>query len=103
LKIAVIGAGISGLGCAWALSSIHDVVLIEKQPQVGGHSRTLDVPIGENGAEIQEGVKSTQTIPVDTGFIVFNRENYPDLTALFRIRHTWVESCIWSMQKPHSP
>ena len=37
----------------------------------GGHSNTVDVPVGEG------------TVPVDTGFIVFNTRNYPNLTALF--------------------
>ena len=71
LKIAVIGAGIAGMGCAWALSKVHDVVLLEKDARIGGHSRTLDVPV------------SGKTVPVDTGFIVFNRPNYPNLFGLF--------------------
>ena len=59
------------MGCAWALSKVHDVVLLEKDARIGGHSRTLDVPV------------SGKTVPVDTGFIVFNRPNYPNLFGLF--------------------
>lgn len=59
------------MGCAWALSKVHDVVLLEKDARIGGHSRTLDVPV------------SGKTVPIDTGFIVFNRPNYPNLFGLF--------------------
>ena len=71
MKIAVIGTGISGLGAAYILSRAHDVTLYEKNDRLGGHSRTIDVRAGDS------------TFPVDTGFIVFNRENYPHLTGLF--------------------
>lgn len=71
LRIAVIGGGIAGLGAAWLLSRKHDVVLYESEDRLGGHARTVDVPT-------QGG-----TMPVDTGFIVFNHVNYPHLTGLF--------------------
>lgn len=71
-KIAVIGSGISGIAAAWFLSQEHDVVLFEKNPKLGGHTNTIDV-------ELPEGKKA-----VDTGFIVFNRPNYPHLTAMLR-------------------
>ena len=67
LRIAVIGAGISGLACAWLLSTRHEVTLFEAAPRLGGHSHTVAV----------DGV------PVDTGFIVYNEPAYPNLTALF--------------------
>lgn len=69
-RIAVIGAGISGLGAARMLSGSHDVTLIEAAPRLGGHART--VVAGKRGDQ-----------PVDTGFIVFNYANYPLLTRLF--------------------
>ncbi len=72
LRIAVVGAGIAGLGAAWLLSRRHDVVLFEADSRLGGHARTVEVP-GPVGA-----------IPVDTGFIVYNHVNYPHLTGLFR-------------------
>lgn len=68
IKIAVIGAGISGLGAAYLLHRQNDVTVFEKNAYTGGHSRTLEV----------EG------IPVDTGFIVYNEPNYPLLSVLFR-------------------
>lgn len=70
-KLAVVGSGIAGLGAAWALSRRNDVTLFERELRLGGHSRTIDVVMGE------------QLVPVDTGFIVYNERNYPNLTRLF--------------------
>ena len=71
LKIAVVGAGISGMGAAHMLSKAHNVTLFESEKCLGGHART--VMAGRHGDQ-----------PVDTGFIVFNHANYPRLTALFK-------------------
>ncbi len=72
LNIAVIGAGVSGLSAAWLLGRRHQVTLFEKAGYAGGHAHTVEV-------ETRDG-----SVPVDTGFIVFNDRNYPNLTALFR-------------------
>ncbi len=71
MKIAVIGSGISGNSAAWALSKSHDVTVYERRNRLGGHSATVDVDY-EN-----------KKIPVDTGFIVYNENNYPNLIKLF--------------------
>jgi len=71
MKIAIIGAGISGLGSAYLLSSKHHVDLYEKEPRLGGHARTTMVNESDN------------TFGVDTGFLVFNYPTYPLLTKLF--------------------
>jgi predicted NAD/FAD-binding protein len=71
MKIAVIGAGVSGLGAAWLLSRGHEVVVYERESRFGGHSCTVDAPTA-GGSQ-----------PVDVGFIVFNERNYPNLVALF--------------------
>ncbi|HEY4199588.1 MAG TPA: FAD-dependent oxidoreductase [Devosiaceae bacterium] len=68
-RIAIIGSGISGLSTAWLLSKSRDVTLIESAPRLGGHTNTL-------WAETADG-----PVAVDTGFIVFNEQNYPNLTA----------------------
>ncbi|MEM9734113.1 MAG: FAD-dependent oxidoreductase [Pseudomonadota bacterium] len=70
-NIAVIGAGISGLSAAWLLSKNHNVTLFEQDARLGGHSNTVDMDV--------DGT----TVPVDTGFIVFNSATYPNLLALF--------------------
>ncbi len=71
MKIAVIGSGIAGLSAAWLLSSKHEVTLFEKDNRIGGHSNTI---------EVQE---KFDNIPIDTGFIVFNKKTYPNLVCLF--------------------
>jgi predicted NAD/FAD-binding protein len=72
MKIAVIGAGISGLSCAYRLvQDGADVSLFEAGTYFGGHSNTVDVTL--------EG----QTFGVDTGFLVFNDRTYPKLIGLF--------------------
>ncbi|MGC9418773.1 MAG: NAD(P)/FAD-dependent oxidoreductase [Rhodovulum sp.] len=69
-RIAVIGAGISGLGAAHLLGADHRITLFEAEKRLGGHART--VIAGKRGDQ-----------PVDTGFIVFNYVNYPHMTRLF--------------------
>ncbi|MCB1930914.1 MAG: FAD-dependent oxidoreductase [Candidatus Accumulibacter sp.] len=70
-RIAVVGAGISGLASAWLLGQKHQVTLYEAGATPGGHTNTVDVTL--------EGVCH----PVDTGFLVFNTRTYPNLTAMF--------------------
>ena len=70
MRIVVIGAGVSGLVAARLLSREHDVSVFEAQGYAGGHTRTVDVPAGG------------RTWAVDTGFIVYNEENYPEFTRL---------------------
>lgn len=70
-RIAVVGAGISGLATAWLLQRAHHVTLFEAAPELGGHTHTVDVTLDGH------------THPVDTGFLVFNDRTYPNLVALF--------------------
>ena len=78
MRIAIIGSGAAGLGAAWLLSQRYDTVLYEAASKLGGHANTVDV-LGPKGV-----------VPVDTGFIVYNEHNYPQLTALFE--HLGVET-----------
>lgn len=71
LDIAVIGSGVAGLGAAWSLGRRHRVTLYERDRRLGGHSNTVEVP-WRDGA-----------VAVDTGFIVYNTETYPNLVRLF--------------------
>lgn len=70
-KVAIIGSGISGLSAAWGLHQSCDVTVFERNERIGGHTNTVvfDAPEGPT--------------PVDTGFIVYNEPNYPNLTAIF--------------------
>ena len=71
LKVAVVGTGISGLSAAWLLSQRHDVTVYEQADRVGGHSNTVIA------------VDRRTRVPVDTGFIVFNRADLSESAALF--------------------
>jgi len=71
MKIAIVGTGISGLTSAYLLNRKHDVYVFEANDYIGGHTNTI---------QVNEG---TRKVAVDTGFIVFNEPNYPNLCHLF--------------------
>lgn len=71
-RVAVIGSGVAGLSAAWQASRTHDVTLYEQDAYLGGHSNTVEVP-GDDG----------RAAAIDTGFIVYNALNYPNLVRLF--------------------
>jgi predicted NAD/FAD-binding protein len=73
MKIAVIGAGISGLVCSYYLTRYHDLTLFEARDYPGGHTRTVEVSAGG------------RKYAVDTGFIVYNDRNYPRFTKILDI------------------
>jgi predicted NAD/FAD-binding protein len=70
-RLAVIGGGIAGLGAAWLLRQRYDVTVFEREKHIGGHSNTVEVD--------EEG----RRVPIDTGFMVFNKVTYPYLVRLF--------------------
>ena len=71
-KIAVIGTGIAGNVVSYYLNQDHDITVFEKNNYVGGHSHTHSVSSLEGNYQ------------VDSGFIVFNYETYPQFTRLLR-------------------
>lgn len=71
MRIAIIGAGISGLGAAYLLGREHQVVVYEAEQRLGGHTHTHDIADGPG------------QIAIDSGFIVYNADHYPLLTRLF--------------------
>ncbi len=76
-RIAIIGSGITGLSAAWLLSKKNDVCIYEKNSQLGGHSNTVKVNY-TNSDNLYANIN------VDTGFIVFNEKNYPNLNNFFK-------------------
>lgn len=68
----MVGSGAAGLTAAYLLDPLHQVTLFEKEDRLGGHTNTIVLPSGPDAGT-----------PVDTGFIVFNNENYPNLCRLF--------------------
>lgn len=81
-RVAVIGGGISGMAAAHLLADVDRVVLFEAEGRLGGHARTK-----------MGGKRGDQ--PVDTGFIVFNKVNYPNLLGMFdKLAVPYVESSM---------
>jgi predicted NAD/FAD-binding protein len=70
MRIAIVGGGISGLTVAHQLASAHDFVIYEANAYAGGHTNTIRVDT------------PTETLDIDTGFIVFNDRNYPNFERL---------------------
>lgn len=70
MKIAIVGAGISGLVAAYLLSSEHDITVFEANDYIGGHTHTVTVS------------RPDGNFAVDTGFIVFNEKTYPNFIKL---------------------
>ncbi len=71
-KLAIIGTGIAGMGCAHFLHQKYDITLFEELDYIGGHTNTVTVM--ENGKPVY----------IDTGFMVFNYQTYPHLCELFK-------------------
>jgi predicted NAD/FAD-binding protein len=90
-RVAIIGSGIAGLGCAHFLHRTHDITIYEAGGHVGGHSNTVDVD--ENGREV----------PIDTGFIVYNEVTYPLLTKLFKKLDVPTKPTSMSFSVHHDP
>lgn len=71
MRLAIVGAGITGLGAARLLHEKHDITVYEAAGHAGGHCKTVE-------ATCERG-----PVPVDVGFIVYNEPGYPNLTRLF--------------------
>ncbi len=70
MKVAVVGTGISGLVVARRLAANHELTIFEADDRIGGHTHTHDVQL------------DGRSYAVDSGFIVFNRRNYPNFVKL---------------------
>ena len=89
--LAIIGTGIAGLGCAHFLHARYDLTLYEQHDYAGGHTNTVTVE--EQG----------RAVPIDTGFMVFNRVTYPNLTRLFRELGVETKPTEMSFSVQHTP
>lgn len=90
-RIAIVGTGVAGLGCAWQLRDLADITLIEREARPGGHSNTVE--IAEEGKSLR----------IDTGFIVFNRVTYPNLVRLFEELGVHTKPSEMSFSVQHLP
>jgi predicted NAD/FAD-binding protein len=90
-KIAIIGTGIAGMGCAYFLQHTFDITMFEKNAYIGGHTNT--VTVNEEGKQI----------PIDTGFMVFNHVTYPNLVRLFTELQVPTKKTSMSFSVQHLP
>ena len=82
MKIAIVGTGIAGNYAAYRLARDHEITVFESADRIGGHTNTVEVD--DDG----------RTLAVDTGFIVYNEPNYPNLTALFELLKDASRDCF---------
>ena len=71
-SIAIIGSGITGIGASWLLHDKYEITLFERNDYLGGHTHTHDIKHGNDH------------LAIDSGFIVYNEKNYPNLVGLFK-------------------
>lgn len=90
-RIGIVGTGVAGLGCGWNLRRHADITFLEKDNRPGGHTNTVTVD--------EDGVP----LPIDTGFIVFNKVTYPNLCRLFDELRVPIKSAEMSFSVQHLP
>lgn len=90
-SLAIIGTGISGMGCAHLLQKKYDLTIFEKNNYIGGHTNTITV--SENGTPVH----------MDTGFMVFNFQTYPNLCKLFHEIKAPIKKTDMSFSVQHVP
>jgi len=90
-RVAIIGTGIAGLGCAHLLKDRFDLALFDQAAHVGGHSNTVSIP------------EEDRAVSLDTGFMVYNEVTYPNLTRLFRELQVATKPTSMSFSVHHAP
>ena len=89
-KLAIIGTGIAGMGCGHLLHKKYDLTIFEQDNYIGGHTNTVTVD--------EEG----QPVYMDTGFMVFNFETYPNLCNLFKEINAPIKKTYMSFSVQHT-
>ena len=89
-KLAIIGTGIAGMGCGHHLHAKYDLTIFEQDNYIGGHTNTVSVD--------EEG----QPVYMDTGFMVFNFETYPNLCNLFKEINAPIKKTDMSFSVQHT-
>ena len=79
MKVAIIGSGISGLTAAYLLQKEHDITVFEANDYIGGHTHTHEIN------------QNNKTWKVDSGFIVYNEETYPNFIKLLKMLEVRVQ------------
>jgi predicted NAD/FAD-binding protein len=92
-RIAIVGSGVSGLGCLRFLRAHHDVTVFDRDLRPGGHAHTIDVTEPGTG----------RALPMDTGFMVFNEVTYPHLCRLFKELGVQPKKTSMSFAVRHDP
>src|SRR6478735_2564266 len=90
-SLAIVGTGVAGMGLAHLVQKDYAITLFEKNSYVGGHTNTVYVAEGE------------QSIPIDTGFMVFNHVTYPLILRLFHQLEVPMKKTDMSFAVRHSP
>lgn len=90
-KVAIIGTGIAGMGCGHLLQYKYHLTFYEEQNYIGGHTNTITLE--EHG----------EPVYIDTGFMVFNQQTYPQLSRLFDKIHAPVKTTDMSFSVQYLP
>ncbi|MBL7994905.1 FAD-dependent oxidoreductase [bacterium] len=90
-SLAIIGTGIAGMGCGYFLHKEFDITVYEQNSYIGGHTNT--VAVDENGL----------SVPIDTGFMVYNDVTYPNLVRLFKELDVKTKNTSMSFSVQHVP
>ncbi len=89
-KLAIIGTGIAGMGCGHLLHKKYDLTIFEQDNYIGGHTNTVSVD--EDG----------KAVYMDTGFMVFNFQTYPNLCNLFKEINAPIKKTDMSFSVQHT-
>jgi len=77
-RVAIVGAGISGLAAAHSLRDAASITLFEASDYFGGHAHTATIELPRSASDATPVAHG-----VDTGFLVCNDRTYPKLIRLF--------------------